>query len=108
MARTKVTSAIYKYIKENKLQEQPDANGKVDRRTIVPDAKLRKLFGLPEGETIEFKTFQTHVSKLYNAEKESSSSASTSAPAPVVATPAPVAASAKSTGKATRVTKTNA
>jgi chromatin remodeling complex protein RSC6 len=68
MPRTKVTSALYAYVKSNGLQSHM-VEGKLDKRTIVPDDKLRKLFSLGKDETIEFKTFQTHVSKLYNSEK---------------------------------------
>jgi chromatin remodeling complex protein RSC6 len=102
MPRTKVTSALYAYVKSNGLQSHM-VEGKLDKRTIVPDAKLRTLFGLGKDETIEFKTFQTHVSKLYNAEKvsaEASTSAPAQAPAPVetkVAKPAAKATKAKST-----------
>jgi chromatin remodeling complex protein RSC6 len=103
MPRTKVTSALYTYVKSNGLQSHM-VEGKLDKRTIVPDAKLRTLFGLGKDETIEFKTFQTHVSKLYNAEKaasEASAQLSTSAPAPVeekkVAKPAAKATKAKTT-----------
>jgi len=101
MPRTKVTSALYSYIKENGLQNHVGANGQVDKRTIVPDVKLRTLFGLGPNETIEFKTFQTHVSKLYNAEKGKEEVAP--APAPVEAKPA-----VKASGKATKTAKTNA
>jgi chromatin remodeling complex protein RSC6 len=100
MPRTKVTSALYQYVKNNGLQSHM-VEGKLDKRTIVPDVKLRTLFGLGKDETIEFKTFQTHVSKLYNAEKVSASKEEVSAPAPVeekkVAKPAAKATKAKST-----------
>ena len=39
MPRTEVTKALWKYIKENNLQD-PD-----DKRTIVADEKLMKVFG---------------------------------------------------------------
>jgi chromatin remodeling complex protein RSC6 len=64
LPRTKVTSLLYDYIRTNGLQSHM-VDGKVDKRTIVPDDKLRGLFGLKKGETVEFKTFQTYVSRLY-------------------------------------------
>jgi chromatin remodeling complex protein RSC6 len=110
MARTKVTSALYTYIREHGLQNHM-VGGKVDKRTIVPDEKLRTLFNLGKDETIEFKTFQTHVSKLYNAEKGKEEVVTQ--PAPQVATPVatPVVQAkpaVKSSGKATKPAKNNA
>lgn len=39
MPRTEVTKALWVYIKENKLQDEND------KRTIVADEKLKKIFG---------------------------------------------------------------
>jgi upstream activation factor subunit UAF30 len=39
MPRTEVTKALWVYIKENKLQDEKD------KRTIVADEKLKKVFG---------------------------------------------------------------
>jgi chromatin remodeling complex protein RSC6 len=109
LPRTKVTSKLYDYIRSNGLQNHM-VDGKVDKRTIVPDDKLRTLFGLKKGETIEFKTFQTYVSKLYRSGKEEVSesvSASTSVAASVatsVASSAVPAVQVKATSK--KVTKT--
>ncbi|AYV79695.1 MAG: SWIB-domain containing protein [Faunusvirus sp.] len=66
MARTAVTREIYKYVREHDLQNTVNPlTQKVDKRIIVPDQTLRDLLSLAPGENIEFKTFQTHVSKLY-------------------------------------------
>jgi chromatin remodeling complex protein RSC6 len=101
MPRTKVTSALYQYVKTNGLQSHM-VDGKFDKRTIVPDAKLRTLFGLGKDETIEFKTFQTHVSKLYNAEKVSSGKEEVAAPTP---TPTPATVETKVAKPAAKNTK---
>jgi len=39
MPRTEVTKALWVYIKENKLQDEND------KRTIVADEKMKKIFG---------------------------------------------------------------
>jgi chromatin remodeling complex protein RSC6 len=56
--RTTLTKAIYCYIREHNLYEQDD-EGKYNRRNIKPDNNLSELFCIKDGETIEFKTFQT-------------------------------------------------
>ena len=62
--RTHLTKMVYDYIKENNLQN-PD-----DKRIIHPDDTVRKLFSIPDGINLEFKTFQTYMAKLYNKRKE--------------------------------------
>ena len=64
LARTVVTKMIYKYIKDNDLQN-PD-----DKRQIKPDKKLKKLFKLQKGDKIMFENFQTHMKKLYPPSKK--------------------------------------
>lgn len=85
MARTKVTKELYEYIRNHNLQSELRDDGKPDKRIIVPDEKLRNLFGLKVGDKIEFKTFQTHVSKLYPQKDKTASAATDSAPAPSAA-----------------------
>jgi chromatin remodeling complex protein RSC6 len=94
--RTKLTSLLYDYIRTNGLQNHM-VEGKLDKRTIVPDEKLRTLFGLKKGETIEFKTFQTYVSRLYKEGK--SEEVKESAP---VATSTPAKSSGTTSKKATK------
>jgi upstream activation factor subunit UAF30 len=48
MARTTVTTKINKYIKDNQLQN-PD-----NKRRIVPNAQLRELLKIAEGEELTF------------------------------------------------------
>jgi len=59
LARTVVTKMIYDYIKEQKLQVEED------KRKINPDKALIDLFELKEDDELSFKTFQTHMKKLY-------------------------------------------
>lgn len=59
LPRTKITKLIYGYIKDNKLQSPED------KRTILPDAKLKKLFNLKKDEAVTFYNIQTHIKKVY-------------------------------------------
>jgi len=59
LPRTKITKLIYGYIKDHKLQSPED------KRTIVPDAKLKKLFSLKKDDQVTFYNIQTHIKKLY-------------------------------------------
>ena len=52
MARTEVTKHLTKYIKAHNLQDQKD------KRTILPDSKLRKLLKLPKGEQVTYFNLQ--------------------------------------------------
>lgn len=61
MARTEVTKKLWEYIKKNKLQ---DPNNK---RNIVPDEKLAKVFG--SSQAIDMFKMTSKVSKhLHEAE----------------------------------------
>ena len=62
LPRTVLTKKVYDYVKQNNLQDPKD------KRIIHPDATVRKLFHLKKGDLIEFKTFQTHMAKLYKSE----------------------------------------
>ena len=65
--RTQLTKMVYDYIKDNNLQDP------ADRRIIHPDSNVKNLFHLPDGQDLEFKTFQTYMAKLYKKSKESAS-----------------------------------
>ena len=71
LARTVVTKMIYDYIKEHKLQEESD------KRKIKPDAALTDLFSLTEDDELSFKSFQTHMKKLYPSKSKSTSNVAT-------------------------------
>lgn len=56
LARTEVTKIINTYIKTNKLQDESD------RRTIHPDAKLKKiLLPIPDGKKLSFFNMQSFI-----------------------------------------------
>lgn len=77
LPRTKVTKLIYGYIKDHELQVPED------KRTINPDKKLRKLFGLAKGEQISFYNIQTHIKKLYPTKTTETETVSVSEPVEV-------------------------
>ena len=55
MARTEVTRMINEYIKSNNLQD------KEDKRTIIPDAKLRKILNLSADDKLTYFNLQKHM-----------------------------------------------
>ncbi len=56
LARTEVTKIINTYIKNNKLQDE------TDRRTIHPDAKLKKiLLPIPADKKLSFFNMQSYI-----------------------------------------------
>lgn len=55
MARTEVTKKLWEYIKKNKLQD------KNNKRNIIPDQKLAKVFG--SSQSIDMFKMTSKVSK---------------------------------------------
>ena len=55
LARTEVTRMINEYIKNNNLQDN------VDKRTIIPDAKLKKILNLSGDEKLTYFNLQKHM-----------------------------------------------
>lgn len=60
LARTEVTRALNKYIKENKLQNISNS------RIILPDDKLKSLLDLKEGDELNYFNIQKHMNKHFN------------------------------------------
>jgi hypothetical protein len=96
MRRTELSGAIYNYIKANNLYKvHPTKENDFDRKVIIPDAKLRKLFSLKADQTLDFSSINVNLAQIYRRARElleaSNGSASAPAPAPapaVAATPA--------------------
>jgi chromatin remodeling complex protein RSC6 len=63
IARTEVTKRINAYCKEHKLQKEED------KRTIHPDATLRKLLKLSKGDELTFFNLQKYM-KIHYPNKE--------------------------------------
>ena len=59
ISRSIVTSVAYNYIKNLNLYEE------TDKRFIKPDEQIKTLFSMEADEKIEFKNFQTYVSRLF-------------------------------------------
>lgn len=59
MSRTQTTRAINAYIKEKNL------NKPENKRIILPDAALRKLLNVKDGEEISFFSLQKYLSPLF-------------------------------------------
>lgn len=58
MPRSEVTSKIWAYVKKNNLQKA------TDKRTIVADDKLKKIFGKGEASMFEMTKFvSAHLTK---------------------------------------------
>jgi len=84
LPRTEVAKQIYAYVSDKNLRD------KEDRRIIHPDAALRKLFTLKEGETLDFKNFQKQLSRHYPKSAKSEAADATVATAATAATVAAV------------------
>ena len=69
MARTEVTKEINAYIRSNSLQDPK--NGRV----IVPDAKLRQLLVVPEGEQLTYFNLQRYMSRHFQKASKKTESA---------------------------------
>lgn len=61
MTPADVTKAFSAYVEAHKLKNAEKGQG----HTIHPDAAMRKLFGLKEGETVSYRYLQAHLYKLY-------------------------------------------
>jgi upstream activation factor subunit UAF30 len=56
MSRSEVTKAVNNYVKEKNLKNKHD---------IKPDASLKKLLGVPEGEQLTYFNLQRYLNKHY-------------------------------------------
>ena len=61
MTPADVTKAFSAYVEAHKLKNSEKGQG----HTIHPDAAMRKLFGLKDGETVSYRNVQAHLYKLY-------------------------------------------
>lgn len=59
---------LFEYANTNKLHPV-DKNGKQSRREIVPDDALRDIFGLQQGQIMEFKTISIKITELYKTKE---------------------------------------
>jgi chromatin remodeling complex protein RSC6 len=59
MTPADVTRAFSAYVESHKLKDAEKGH------TIHPDAAMRKVLGLKEGDELGYRTIQTHLYKLY-------------------------------------------
>jgi len=101
MRRTELSGAIYDYVKANSLYKpDPSKETGFDRKVIIPDAKLRKLFSLTADKTLDFSSINVNLAQIYRRARELLEAANGGAP--VVsksAAPAPAPAPAAKKGK---------
>jgi hypothetical protein len=101
MRRTELSAAIYEYVKSHTLYKaDPSKESGYDRKVIIPDAKLKKLFSLSADQTLDFSSINVNLATIYRRAKEllAGGAAPVVVPAPTKAA-APVAAPAKKGGK---------
>jgi len=67
LPRSKVTSLLYKYFTDNKMYN------KNTKKEILPNDKIRKIFGMKKNDTITFYNLQTWLRKLYDETNEDGS-----------------------------------
>jgi chromatin remodeling complex protein RSC6 len=59
MARTLVTKHINEYIKKNNLQDP------TDKRIISPDAKLKSILSIGDGDKLTYFNLQTYIKQHF-------------------------------------------
>ena len=95
MRRTELSGAIYDYVKSKTLYKpDPSRETGFDRKVIIPDEKLRKLFSLGKDATLDFSSINSNLAVIYKHAKE------VAGDAPVVSAPALAPAPAKAAPKA--------
>jgi len=60
LPRSKMTPLMYQYFKDNKMY-----NTKT-KREIIPNEKIKKTFGMKDGDVINFFNLQTWLKKIYD------------------------------------------
>lgn len=70
MTPADVTRAFSAYVKQHKLKDEEKGH------TIHPDAAMRKVLGLKDGEEVSYRTVQTHLYKLYVLPEKKSATSS--------------------------------
>ena len=91
MRRTELSAAIYQYVKSKTLYKaDPSKESGFDRKVIIPDAKLRKLFSLTADQILDFSLINVNLAKIYKNAKSVEESATVPVQTKAVApTPAP-------------------
>jgi hypothetical protein len=97
MRRTELSGAIYDYVKSKTLYKpDPSRETGYDRKVIIPDEKLRKLFSLGKDATLDFSSINSNLAVIYKHAKELAGETPAVVPAPA---PAPAKAAPKAAAK---------
>lgn len=59
MSRSKITKLLYQYFTQNNMYN------KQTKKEIVPNKEIKKIFGMKEGDVINFYNVQTWLKKVY-------------------------------------------
>lgn len=103
MRRTELSGAIYDYVKSKSLYKpDPSRETGFDRKVIIPDEKLRKLFSLGKDATLDFSSINSNLAVIYKNAKEVAGDA----PAAAAPAPAPATAAKKAPAKGKAATTT--
>lgn len=62
LPRSKVTVLIYEYFTNHKMYDK-------NKKEIIPNTKIRKIFAMDEDDTIDFYNLQTWLDKVYEENK---------------------------------------
>lgn len=60
LPRSKVTALMYQYFTDNKMY-----NSKT-KKEIIPNSKIKEIFGMKDGDVITFYNLQTWLKRVYN------------------------------------------
>lgn len=60
LPRSKITALMYQYFTDNKMYN------KKTKKEIIPNQKIREIFGMEDNDVINFYNLQTWLKKVYN------------------------------------------
>lgn len=60
MTRSQITKLIYQYFTHNKMYNE------TNKKEIIPNNKIRKIFGMSKDDVLNFYNFQTWLKKVYD------------------------------------------
>ncbi|AYV85485.1 MAG: putative swib domain-containing protein [Satyrvirus sp.] len=65
LPRSKITELLYQYFTNNKMYDETKKN------VIIPNAKIKKIFGIAENDVINFYNLQAWLKKVYDRPENS-------------------------------------
>lgn len=64
LPRSKITGLMYQYFTDNEMYNTET------KKEIIPNSKIREIFGMKKGDVINFYNFQTWLKKVYEENSE--------------------------------------